>query len=166
MIRKILSLLVICLVLSAIPLAAATPARNHIQPQRWSEPVPTTYDNETPPEWATGNFTGVWGVTIFGVPLAPSGWITGYYQKIGLGNFEGVYATFNETNATSFLRGIMLWIFFLGGAGSIQTGNATWVTGIGVANETHFYWRINAIIGPSFYIHCRYTKFENVTRGL
>jgi hypothetical protein len=114
-----------------------------------------------PPSWAKGNFSGVWGLSFLGYPLAPLGWITGYYQTIGLGSLDAVYASFNETNATAFLRGIMLWIFFMGGAGSLQTGNGTWVTGIGVANETHFYWRINPLIGPSYYIFCSYTAFTN-----
>jgi hypothetical protein len=163
MMKKIISILVICVFLSVLPLTTAAPIQKDLSIQR--APAPTTYDNETPPTWATGNFSGVWGVTVLGVPLAPAGWITGHYQKIGFGRLEAVYAEFNQTNATSFLRGIMLWIFFFGGAGSLATGNATWVSGIGVANETHFYWRINAIIGPSFYIHCSYTKFENITRA-
>ncbi len=116
-----------------------------------------------PPAWANGNFSGVWGLSLLGIPLAPIGWITGYYQTIGLGRLEAVYAEFNQTNATSFLSGIMIWIFFMGGAGSLQTGNGTWVSGIGIANETSFYWRLNALIGPTFYILCNYTKFENRT---
>ncbi|KYK24238.1 hypothetical protein AYK25_09865 [Thermoplasmatales archaeon SM1-50] len=60
----------------------------------------------------------------------------------------------------------MLWIFFFGGAGSLATENGTWVSGIGIANDTAFYWRINAIIGPSFYILCNYTAFGNETTTL
>jgi hypothetical protein len=121
-----------------------------------------TYLGE-PPAWANGNFSGVWGLSFLGYPLTPIGWITGYYQNIGLGKLESVYAEFNQTNATSFLSGIMIWIFFMGGAGSIQSGNGTWVSGIGIANQTHFYWRLNALIGPTFYIFCNYTKFGNQT---
>jgi len=116
-----------------------------------------------PPAWAKGNFSGFWGITVLGVPLAPIGWITGYYQNIGFGKLEALYADFNQTNATSSLGGFMLWIFFFGGATNLQTGNATWVSGIGIANQTSFYWRINALIGPSFYIRCNYTAFGNST---
>ena len=162
--KKIITIPVVILLVAAIPAATA------LSHQPLSKPPvlltsPPHYTNDTPPSWATGNFSGVWGVTILGVPVAPLGWITGYYQTIGFGRLEAVYANFNETNATSFLKGIMIWIFFLGGAGDLQTGNATWVSGIGVANDTHFYWRINAIIGPSFYIFCTYTPFENTTRA-
>ena len=158
--RKILTIAGICLLLIGMSAASARPLRTIPQLQNHIPETPQqALNNDTPP-WANGNFTGVWGVNILGIPLEPIGWITGYYQNIGLGRLEGVYATFNETNATSYLTGIMLWIFFLGGAGSLATGNGTYVIGIGIANETHFYWRINAIIGPSFYIYCEYTKFE------
>ena len=115
---------------------------------------------DDPPEWANGNFTGVWGLTLLGVPLAPVGWISGYYENIGLGRFAGVFAEFNQTNATGALIGMMLWVFFIGGVGSLATENGTYVAGIGVANETHYYVRLHGIIGPSYYIHVEYTKFE------
>lgn len=121
----------------------------------------TTLDNDTPPDWAAGNFSGEWGITLFGIPAPASGWIKGYFSdRPGWGAIEGGYAVFNETNATNILSGFMIWIFFLGGVRNVASGNGTWVSGIGVANETHFYWRLNAIIGPSYYIHCEYSKFE------
>ena len=96
-----------------------------------------------------------------GIPLPPAGWIKGYFANApGIGRLEAGYAEFGETNATNILSGYMIWIFFLGGVTNVATGNGTWVSGIGVANETHFYWRLNAIIGPSYYIHCEYSKFE------
>ncbi|UCD13132.1 MAG: hypothetical protein JSW60_06110 [Thermoplasmatales archaeon] len=114
---------------------------------------------DEPPNWANGNFSGEWGLNLLGIPVTPLGWMEGYYQNIGFGRLEGVFAEFNET-ATGKISGIMLYVFFLGGVEDIATGNGTFVSGIGVANETHFYWRISAIIGPSFYIYCEYTKFE------
>ncbi len=113
-----------------------------------------------PPAWAKGNFTGVWRINILGIPTNPIGWIAGYYQNIGLGQFAAVFGEFNKTNATGALIGIMLWVFFIGGVQSTATGNGTYVAGIGVANETHYYVRLHAIIGPSYYIHVKYTEFE------
>ena len=161
--KKIVLCISICclLILSPIALGVSLPNTTPLQ-KIVSSPQSTTLNDE-PPAWAKGNFSGVWGVTVLGVPFPPAGWITGYYQIVGLGNLDAVYATFNDTNATSFLRGIMLWIFFLGGAGNLTTNKGTWVTGIGVANDTAFYWRLNAIIGPSFYILCNYTTFGNTT---
>lgn len=161
--KKLLMNISICCLVILLPTAVGLPAHQQV-PNLQSYLNTQSRIMDDIPDWANGNFTGEWGITLFGIPAAPAGWITGYYENIGLGKLDAVYAIFNETNATAFLRGIMLWIFFMGGAGSLQGGNATWVVGIGVANETHFYWRINAIIGPSFYIHCAYTPFTNTTR--
>ena len=151
----------ICCLLFLVPAASGfiTPTQQSYQPQKLTRPLPLqTLDD--PPEWANGNFTGVWGLTILGIPTPPIGWITGYYENIGLGRFAGVFDEFNQTNATNALIGIMLWVFVLGGVGNIATGNGTYVTGLGVANETHYYARLSAIIGPSYYIHVEYAKFE------
>jgi hypothetical protein len=161
--KKIIGCVSLCCLVLLVPITAGLPM-HYMIPNRQIIVSNQRIQADAPPDWAKGNFSGVWGLTVLGVPLDPAGWIKGYYQHIGLGQFDGTYATFNETNATSFLKGIMLWIFFLGGAGNIQTGKGTWVTGIGVANETHFYWRINAIIGPSFYIYCQYYAFSNETK--
>ena len=160
--KKILITIAVCLLIIGMPAMTAFPMtkQNIVQTQLKSR-TPSVLYNDTPPDWAAGNFSGVWGLTIFGIPLAPSGWIEGYFANTpGLGRLEGGYAEFNVTNATTILTGFMIWIFFLGGVVNVATGNGTWVTGIGVANETHFYWRLNAIIGPSYYIHCEYSKFE------
>lgn len=144
-------------VMTAFPMQKSTSIRNHLP---LSSSTCGSY-NDTPPDWAAGNFSGVWGLNFLGFPLPASGWIKGYFaNQPGLGRLEGGYAPFNVTNATNILSGVMIWIFFLGGVQNVATGNGTWVSGIGVANETHFYWRLNAIIGPTYYIHCEYSKFE------
>ena len=151
----------ICCLLLFVPVTSGfvTPAQQQYLPQKLIRPIPLQ-TLEDPPEWANGNFTGVWGLNILGIPTPPIGWIVGYYENMGLGRFVGVFAEFNVTNATGGLIGMMLWVFFIGGVGSIATGNGTYVAGIGVANETHYYVRLNAIIGPSYYVHVNYTKFE------
>ncbi len=158
--KKILFTIGICVLLLAMTSIHALPLP--LQKGLGIRETPQkTLVQDTPPDWAAGNFSGEWGITLFGIPAAPLGWIEGYFSDTpGWGRLEGDYATFNETNATSKLSGFMIWIFFLGGVQDIETANGTWVSGIGVANETHFYWRLNAIIGPSFFIHCEYSKFE------
>jgi hypothetical protein len=158
--KKIAVSIGFCCLLFLFPITTALPIHPIISGTQIINPSPQIYKIDDPPGWANGNFSGVWGITLFGVPLDPAGWIVGYYENIGFGQLDAVYGTNNEANASSFLRGYMLWIYFLGFAGSIQTGNGTWVMGVGTANETHFYCRINAIIGPSFYIICQYTPFE------
>jgi hypothetical protein len=158
--------LVVCIISLVCASIPATSGLSLPKPGSIQIPANTTRPtggNETPPAWAKGNFSGVWGITLFGVPAAPLGWITGYYENIGLGKLEAKFAVFNQTNATATLIGFMLWIFFFGGVTDRSTGNSTWVSGIGVANETHYYMRLNAIIGPSYYIFCTYTPFENTT---
>jgi len=160
--KKILIAIGIVFLMLGMPAMTATPT-NNIRQISTSMPLKQNvgFVNDTPPDWAAGNFSGVWGLNILGIPLPPIGWIEGYFSNApGFGRLEGGYAEFNVTNATNILGGFMIWIFFLGGVTNIATGNGTYVSGIGVANETHFYWRLNAIIGPSFYIHCEYTKFE------
>ena len=160
--KNILLTVGICIIIIGMPMSMATPAVNHVARQRsLSVSQPSSIGNDTPPDWAAGNFTGVWGVNILGFPLPASGWVEGYFAvQPGLGRIEGEFAEFNVTNATGWFAGQMIWVFFLGAVGSVETGNGTWVSGIGVANESHFYWRLNAIIGPSYYIHCEYSKFE------
>jgi hypothetical protein len=161
--KKIIISVALCCILLLFPIATALPIHHKISETQIISSSHQIYKMSDPPGWANGNFTGVWGITLFGVPVDPVGWIVGYYENIGMGQLDSVYGTFNETNASSFLRGYMLWIFFLGFAGNIQTGNGTWVMGLGTANETNFYCRINAIIGPSFYILAQYTPFEKDT---
>jgi hypothetical protein len=161
--KKIVVSISLCCLLLLFSVTAAYPIHQKISDAQITIPSHQSYKMDDPPGWANGNFTGVWGITLFGVPLDPAGWITGYYENIGFGQVDAVYGTNNEADASSFLRGYMLWIYFLGFAGSIQTGNGTWVIGLGTANETHFYCRINAIIGPSFYIICQYMPFEKET---
>jgi len=160
--KKFMIVIGICFLLLAMPaMTASTMHRTkNITTPFLPENKPVAA-NDTPPDWAAGNFSGVWGLTILGIPIPPAGWINGYFANApGIGRLEAGYAEFDVTNATNILAGYMIWIFFLGGVTSVATGNGTWVSGIGVANETHFYWRLNAIIGPSYYIHCEYSTFE------
>ncbi len=161
--KKLIIAIGICFLLMTMPVMTAFPMQkqSHLKNQLPLKTQSVTLDNDTPPDWAAGNFSGVWGLNILGVPLPPAGWVKGYFaNQPGLGRLEAGFAEFNVTNATGAIAGFMIWIFFIGGVSSVETGNGTYVAGIGVANETHFYWRLNAIVGPSYYIHCEYSKFE------
>ena len=116
---------------------------------------------DAPPDWATGNFSGVWGINAFGVPLPAAGWVKGYYADRFFARIEGEYGVFtNMTNGTGSFFAIGIGPFLLGGINSYATENGTYLTGLGGVNETTFYWRINLIIGPTFYMHGNYSKFE------
>jgi len=160
--KKLIIALGICFLLVGMPAMTAFPL-GKIRHTSTIFPMTSqvSLDTNAPPDWAAGNFSGVWGLNLAGVPLPPAGWVEGYFDnQPGLGRLEADFANFNVTNATGLIAGFMLWVFFIGGVQSVETGNGTWVAGIGVANETHFYWRLSAIIGPSYYIHCEYSKFE------
>ena len=153
--KKILAVLGICILLAIMPTMSAV---SHQKVDTIETQMPT----DTPPEWATGNFTGEWGLSVLGVPFVPLGWIEGYYAQSGiLGRYEGYFAEFNVTNATGKIAGFMLGPFMIGGVQDIATGNGTWFVGIGGVNETQqFYWRLTGILGPNFYIYGTYTEFE------
>ena len=122
----------------------------------------TTGNNTTGvPDWAVGNFSGVWGLNVLGLPLEPAGWIEGYYSDNFLFRMQGVYGKNNETEP---MCNISFWAFgpfLFGGAQNISTGNGTFIMGLGGVNQTQqFYWRVSAIVGPNFYIYGNITKFE------
>jgi hypothetical protein len=159
--KKIFLTLGICFILIAMPIMTANPMKQIRNPRiktLISEVEKQTPALDEPPEWANGEFAGVWGMTILGFPTPPMGWVAGYYQEIGLGTLAGVFGPFNG-NATGAIAGAMLWIFFMGGVEILATGEGTYVAGIGVANETHYYMRLHGILGPNYYMSVEYTRF-------
>lgn len=120
-------------------------------------------NNDDAPDWALGNFSGVWGLNFLGFPLPPSGWVEGYYSTWGLGQIQGTYGNYNQDNYFE-IQGTMLWIFMFGFIRDPQTGNGTAFTGLGgiKAETQEFYYRLNGIIGPTFYMLGNYTPFETV----
>ena len=162
--KKLLIIVGICLLI-VVPTSTAVPMKV-AQPD---SVIPQTtqgyFDNETPPDWATGNFSGIWGLNLLGQPLPPAGWVAGYYSFNGLvGRFEGVFDVFNETNATGAIGGFFLGWFMFGRIMNVSTGNWTGFVGIGGANTTHFYWRIMGIVGPTFYMYGTHAALQNVTK--
>lgn len=149
--------LVLCMPVS-MSYSISTPATKNIESYKSCAAGNNT---TTPPDWAVGNFSGVWGLNILGVPLEPAGWIEGYYSDTFLFRMQGVYGKNNETEPMCNISTWAFGPFLFGGAQNISTGNGTFIMGLGGVNETqHFYWRISAIIGPNFYIYGTITKFE------
>lgn len=120
--------------------------------------------NNTPPDWAKGNFTGVWGINIWGEVDIPLGWLAGYYTDVRLGFFYGGFAEFGEENATAYLSGIFFGPFMLGTIsemiGENVSGNQSLFVGLGNYNETNFYWRIMGMKGPTYFMYGTYSMFE------
>ena len=161
--KKLLTAIGICILLVSMP---ATTAISLQKVKNFKNQLPSVNEPiltiDTPPHWARGNFTGVWGVNILGQPLPPTGWVVGYYSDMGFGRFVGVFAEFNETDATGYIGGVILGPFMLGVVGNITSGEETVFVGLGGHNETssEFYFRIMGIISFTFYMSGTYSEFQ------
>jgi hypothetical protein len=111
-----------------------------------------------PPDWATHYFYGIIGQTNQnGKPQEYKAVTAGYCQDEFKGRFAGFIAEKNdEKNPEYFIGGKIAGSFLIGIAGNISTEKYTGIVGIGFRNETHFYFRLMAIVGPTIYIAGKY----------
>ena len=120
------------------------------------------YTLEDPPEWANGNFSGVWGIDIWGEAQIPLGWLYGYYRRQeNFGYFYAAFADFWEENDTNFMQGLLVGPFMFGSLGYNESANDTLFVGLGGYNTTHFYWRVMGQTGPTFFMYGEHTRFED-----
>ena len=158
--KKLVIVFGICILLAGMPLttAAVFPQRmKHLNAQIPSitEPILTT---DSPPDWATGYFVGVVGVTDpVGQPQPYAGIVAGYCEDDFKGRFAGLIAEDTESEPFGYIGGYILGPFMLGKVGNISSEQQTFVVGLGGRNETHFYFRMMAIIGPTFYMAGMYS---------
>jgi hypothetical protein len=130
-------------------------------------PLPThtipSFSEDDPPPWASGNFSGEWGISILGLPAVPLGWVEGYFSAAGVsGRIEGVFSEYGVEEPTAYIEGIVLLFNMIGVVGDIETGNGTFFMGLGAPNENgEFYYRISLIIGPSFYMMGTWAEFTH-----
>jgi hypothetical protein len=107
---------------------------------------------DTPPDWATHYFYGVIGLTSYqGNPEEAKGFIVGYCTDNFKGKFAGIIVDTVEQEPTGFILG------YTGSPvlfGLIVNTNEQKIpiVGIGLRNETGFYFRIMSIVGPTMYI--------------
>ena len=154
--KKILGVLGICILLvSPLSLAESGTANcNNIEHRNG-----TILDD--PPEWANGKFNGTWGLSVLGLPAAELGWVEGYFFAAGIfGRFEGYFAEWKDEEPVSFIAGFILLFNMVGYVGSLQNpDNGTFFSGLGAPNENgEFYYRINLIIGPSWYMQGKWEE--------
>lgn len=110
-----------------------------------------------PPDWASNYFYGVVGLTDQnGRPQNHMGFTAGYCQDNFKGRFAGYISKDSDRDPEFFIAGKTTGFFLLGIIGNISTEKYTGIVGIGMRNETHFYFRIMAIVGPTFYIAGKY----------
>ena len=165
--KKTLPILILCSILLLMPLSTGLQiqtASTQTQKQTLVEKVlqPTPLDDE-PPSWANGNFSGVWGLDIWGEAHIPLGVMYGYYGNMNFGVFLGEFRNYWEENASGYLRGLFFGPIMAGGLGNVSNvgnyENETIFVGIGRYNETNFHWRIMGESGPTFFMKGTYTAF-------
>jgi hypothetical protein len=116
---------------------------------------------DDPPNWANGNFTGVWGLDIWGEVHIPIGWMFGYYRhNPNIGYFYAAFGYFGQENLSWYIQGYFFGPFMFGSLGENESANTTLFVGIGRYNETNYYWRLMGETGPTFFIYGNYTKFD------
>lgn len=115
-----------------------------------------------PPEWATSYYYGIVGPTDYkGNPQEYRAVTAGYCQDNFKGRFAGLIADKDdEKNPEYFITGKIAGSFLVGVIGNISTEKYTGIVGIGFRNETHFYFRLMAIVGPTVYIAGKYQPIE------
>jgi hypothetical protein len=130
------------------------------EPVSLTKTVPPARADE-PPNWANGNFTGVWGFDIWGEFHIPVGWMFGYYNhNPKFGYFYAAFGYFGHENISWFIQGYFFGPFMFGSLGENESANTTLFVGIGRYNETDYHWRLMGETGPTFFIDGQYTKFD------
>jgi len=159
--KKILFILGICFLI-ALPAASAFSI-----PQLRSLRSNMTQINSEgdAPMWAAGNFTGEWGVNIWGHDWITIGDFSGYYgsgflRNIKISRFQIEYNESGSDNGT-ILHGIFFGPYLLGMSIEVDTGNTTNFVGLGGYNETsaEFHWRIMGLHGPTLFMRGTYAEF-------
>jgi len=121
-----------------------------------------TYGRDAP-AWATGMYSGVWGLAPAGIPLPPSGWFTGFTRQRFFIGFDGIFAPFNTPvhNATNGITGVLIGPFMIGAVQNLTTGKGAWFVSLGTGNATtsEFYFRIMFFVLPTFYMAGKYYSF-------
>ena len=165
--KKIIIVVGVCFLFASLPLASGLTISNFkniktiINENKFSD-IPVN----DPPEWATHGFVGVLGVTdAMGKPQKPVSLIAGYCQKEFNGKVAGVIAIREreENIPKGYFAGQITGPFMFGILGNITIKKDTFIVGIGVKNETHFYFRIMALVGPTLYIAGKYMPLNSNT---
>jgi hypothetical protein len=158
--KKLLIIIGICILLVGMPLTTAVfsqKIKHHPDTQILSinKPILTT---DTPPDWATGYFVGVIGMTnSTGYPQPHRGIVAGYCSDDFKGRFAGVIAKNTESEPIGYTGGYIRIPFMFGIIGNISSKKQISMVGLGVCNETHFYLRIMTLVGPTFYMAGKYS---------
>jgi hypothetical protein len=151
--KKELIIIAICSILLFMPISMALPVYNN-----------NMISLDDPPDWASNYFVGYVGVTNqSGGPQIPAGYIIGYVEDDFKGKYAGIIAVEEneDPEPVGFLAGYIIGPFLLGVISNISTDQQTFMVGLGMRNETHFYFRLMAIVGPTYYMAGIYSELED-----
>jgi hypothetical protein len=163
--KKFLVVLGVCVLIATMPLTFAKSTSTLKSVQRNTNIFTTDIEKtplpaDDPPEWANGNFSGLWGLDIWGEWQFPIGWMFGYYKhNTNFGYFYAGFADFGQQNASWFIKGYFFGPFMFGSIGQNEYANETLFVGIGRYNDTNYHWRLMGEEGPTFFVDGTYTKF-------
>ena len=160
--KKTIIILSICFLFASMSFASALPIPKikNLGMRSLSE---ISADSEDAPEWAIGNFTGSWGVDIWGNDWFTVGPFYGYYSKgflydFKVGRFMMEYKEDGDENGT-IIEGLFIGPYLLGVSTDIYTENTSAFVGIGGYNETNFRWRIMGMEGPTIFMKGTFNEF-------
>ena len=159
--KKILIVIWICFLFVSMPLTMAffLPTTDHMNEkiQNIKEPFSKIGD---PPECATGYFYGLRGNTDNeGKPLEPNEYIVGYCSDYFKGKFAGALLDIDTEDVIGYTGGKIIGPFMLGIIGD-KSEQKSLIVGLGVSNETNFYFRTMKIVGPNNYLVGKYFPLE------
>ena len=166
--KKLLFVIGVCVLLTAMPIAlsVSTPTLsigsrlNKLLDIQNSKMEEISLPANEPPEWANGEFAGIWGIDIWGEWHIPAGWMFGYYKRdTNWGYFYAGFADFGVENATWFIQGYFFGPFMFGSIGENEYANETLFVGIGRYNESNYHWRLMGEVGPTFFVEGEHTKY-------
>jgi len=166
--KKLLVAIGACFLLVSMPatLSVSTPTLKIVErsinlfTKDTSDIEKITSPEADPPDWANGEFNGLWGLDIWGEWQIPAGWMFGYYKiSTKLGYFYAGFADFGEDNATWFIQGYFFGPFMIGSFGENEYANETLFVGIGRYNDTDYHWRLMGEVGPTFFVEGTYEKY-------
>jgi len=162
--KQLLIVLVVSILLVGLPITTVISSPINITSKIIEKTIIndlTILKKDIPPNWANGNFSGVWGLDIWGEYHIPLGWMFGYYKLgINIGYFAAGFNFFGESNISWFLQGYIFGIFMFGSMDANEYTNQTFFVGIGTYNETNYHWRVMGEQGPIFFMHGKYTIFD------
>lgn len=156
--KKFLASLMICFLVASLSVASSAPL------SKAKLVVESSSNSADAPDWAVGNFTGEWGLNIWGDDWFAIGPVNGYYGQgfvgsVKFGRFLMTYLESDGENGTSF-QGLFVGPYLLGIATDLQTENSSAFVGLGSYNETAFRWRIMAMEGPTLFMRGTFNEFE------